>query len=129
MVVSGHRARRVADLIRVELARLLREEVRDPRIGFVTLTDIDVSADLRHARVYVSVLQQDTEDAIAALTRATPFLRRGLAHSVDLRFTPELRFLRDPAVDAGARVEGILDQIHDGEKPGDPDEPADEKQR
>ena len=127
--MSRHRARRIADLIRVELARMLREEVRDPRIGFVTLTDIDLSADLRHARVYVSVLLQDPEDAIAALTRASPFLRRGLARNVDLRFTPELRFLRDPAVDAGSRVEGILEQIHDDEEPVDPDEPAADEER
>ena len=124
--MSSHRARRVADVIRVELARLLREEVRDPRIGFVTLTDVDLSTDLRHARVYVSVLAQDAGESIRALARATPFLRRGLAHNVDLRFTPELRFIEDPAVNAGTRVEGILQQIHEDEAGSGPSEPNDE---
>lgn len=109
--MSGHRSRRVGDLIREELARLLREEVRDPRIGFVTLTAVDLSPDLRHARVYVSVLQADREQALRALRRASSFLRRRLARSAGLRFTPELRFVADESVDTGFRVEGILQQL------------------
>jgi ribosome-binding factor A len=103
----------VADLIRQEIARLLREEVRDPRIGFVTVTDVELSQDLRHARVFVSTLDPDAERTLLALNRAVPFLRRGLARHAGLRFTPQLRFLLDSAVTTGSRVENLLDGLRD----------------
>jgi len=128
--VTHHRPDRVADRIREELARLLNEEARDPGLGFLTVTGVELSPDMRHARVYVSVLGPDQERALDALRRATPFLRRGLARSAGLRFTPQLRFFPDPAVAAGIRVEELLREIHEPDdrapQEDEPDEPSGE---
>lgn len=127
--MSG-RADRVADRIREELARLLREEVRDPRIGFVTLTSVDLSPDLRHARIYFTVLGQETQQALAALDRASPFLRRKLARSAGLRFTPRLEFRHDASLESGLRVDRILDDLaHEAPAEGATDaQPGDERE-
>ena len=110
--MTGNRSDRVADRIRQELARLIQEELRDPRIGFVTLTDVDLSPDLRHARVFVTVMgDEDREATLEALNHAVPFLRRSLARRASLRFTPQLRFFRDGAEESGQRVDRILDGI------------------
>jgi len=109
--MKGHRAERVGDLIRAELARLLREEVRDPQVGFVTVNDVRLSPDLRQARVWVTAIGTPREETMDALRRATPFLRRGLARAADLRFTPELRFDWDETIERGIRVEGLLREI------------------
>jgi ribosome-binding factor A len=125
--VSGFRRERVADLVRQALSSLIREELRDPQLGFVTITEVDVSPDLKHARVYISTLEGD-DSSIDALTRAAPFLRRGLARHAQLRFTPELRFDRDGARTQAIRVEQILDELDispeteaasEGEEPGE----------
>jgi len=118
--MTGHRGERVADLIRAELARALREEVRDPLLGFVTLTAVRLSSDLRSARVYISVLDRDAERTLAALRRATPFLRRTLAHGAGLRFTPDLRFVFDPSLATGSRIDELLREAH-----GEPDAATD----
>ena len=114
----SYRNVRIADQIRLELARLLCEEVRDPRVGFVTLTEVDLSPDLRHARVYVTTMAKDPESTMEALKRATPFLRRSLARHAKLRFTPQIRFMIDESVESGFRVEELLQEIGDEEEPG-----------
>lgn len=112
--MTGSRADRVADVVRRTLAQLLREELRDPRVGFVTLTGVKLSPDLRHALVFVTVLDRDDrEGSLRALNRAVPFLRRSLARRGGLRFTPQLRFLYDDGVESGQRVEGILSRIRE----------------
>jgi len=105
------RPERVADIIRLELARVLREDVRDPRVGFVTLTDVQLSPDLRSARVFVSTLEQDEQETLDALGRATPFIRRALARKAELRFTPRLQFVFDRSLATGSRVESLLQEI------------------
>ena len=107
--MTQHRPERVADRIRQVLARLLQERVRDPRIGFVTLTDVRVSPDLRHARVYVSIMDDDPEPSFRALIRALPFFRQALAREAGLRYTPSLRFVMDDSVAGGFRIERLLD--------------------
>lgn len=111
--MTTHRPERIADVIRDHLARLLREELRDPRVGFVTITDVRVSPDLRHARVYVSQLgaAADRIASVAALNRAVPFLRRELARVAILRRTPELVFHEDSTLESGFRVDQILDEL------------------
>jgi len=101
------RSERVADRIRDDLARLLLEQVRDPEVGFVTLTAVELSPDLRHARVFVSILEDETR-SLEALRRATPFLRRALARQSGLRFVPKLRFEADRSTATGFRVERLL---------------------
>lgn len=116
--MTTRRPERMADVIRLELARVLREEVRDPRVGFITLTDVQLSPDLRSARVFVSTLDQDERTTLDALERATPFIRRALARSADLRFTPNLQFVFDPSLATGSRVESLLQEIHrEGDAP------------
>jgi ribosome-binding factor A len=120
--VTSHRQERVADVIRTVLARALHEEVRDPRIGFVTLTAVRLSADLRHARVFVSTLEPGArrEEALSALRRAEPFLRRALAREARLRHVPRLDFRFDDSVERGSRVERLLAELReaDPEPPG-----------
>jgi ribosome-binding factor A len=111
--MSPRRADRVGERVRDELARIISTELRDPGVGFVTITSVELSPDLRHARVYVSVLGADLDASIAALRRATPFLRRELAHRAGLRFTPELRFLGDASIATGSRVERLLRDLED----------------
>jgi len=110
--MTHHRPDRVADRIREELARLLHEEARDPGLGFVTLTGVELSPDMKYARVFFSALGSDPERTLDALRRATPFLRRGLARGAGLRYTPQLHFVADPAVASGIRVEELLREIH-----------------
>jgi ribosome-binding factor A len=109
--MTTRRPGRVADVIRLELARVLREDVRDPRVGFVTLTDVQVSPDLRNARVFVSTLDQDEQTTLAALERAAPFIRQALARSAALRFTPRLQFVFDRTLATGSRVESLLQEM------------------
>jgi ribosome-binding factor A len=122
--MTTRRSERIADVIRLELARVLREEVRDPRVGFVTLTDVQLSPDLRNARVYVSTLDQDEQGTLDALERATPFIRRALGQSAGLRFTPSLYFVYDHSLATGSRVESLLQEMHrdDDAPPEDPSE-------
>jgi ribosome-binding factor A len=115
--MSRHRPQRVAEQIRDDLARLLREELRDPAVGFLTLTDVVLSPDLRHARVYVSVLGEE-RPALEALDRARAFLRHALAREGRLRFTPELRFVIDRSAATGLRVEHLLAEEEDENESG-----------
>jgi ribosome-binding factor A len=121
---QGSRPDRVADQIRSELATLLTREVHDPGIGFVTLTRVQVSADLQLARVLYTALGDDKARATSgrALERAAPFLRRQLGSRLRLKRTPELRFVYDDSIAGQDRIEQILNELratdHD-----DPKEP------
>jgi ribosome-binding factor A len=106
------RTERINDLLREEISDLLLRELKDPRIGgLVTITEVDVSPDLRHAKVYVSVLGTDEErtGTLKALGAAAHFLQRQLRHRLTIRRTPELHFLRDDSLERGARVLSLLD--------------------
>ena len=109
----SHRSERVAEQIRGVLAELVRD-IRDPRVGFVTLTGVELSPDLKQARVFVSRLGSESERAAAVdgLNHAATFLRRALADRARLRFTPGLRFVSDATLERGSRVEAILQEIH-----------------
>jgi len=95
------------------LATAVRE-VRDPRVGFVTLTDVELSPDLKQARIFVSRLGSaaDRDAAVEALNHAAAFLRHALATRADLKYTPALRFVPDPTIERGSRVEAIIQEIH-----------------
>ena len=115
--MSPHRPERVADRVRQILSRVLREELRDPRVGFVTITDVRMSPDLRHARVFVSILEDDPEPSFQALQRARPFLRHSLARNSGLRYTPELHLVVYESASRGFRVDAILDDVGDSADP------------
>ena len=108
--MSHHRQARVADRIREILARLIREEVRDPRVGFVTVTGVDMSPDLRHARVFYRVLGSDTDPdrAQLGLERAVGYIQSVVGRELRLRYTPELCFVFDPSLERAERVDQLL---------------------
>ncbi len=110
--MSRGRPRKVADLIQRELADLLRHELRDPRVGMVTLTSVDVAPDLSHAKVFFTLLNSDKKDETArALQRAAGFLRSQLSHRMTMYTTPELRFVYDESVERGDRLSRLIDSV------------------
>jgi ribosome-binding factor A len=113
------RTNRVADLIRDEVSKLLLRELRDPRIGFVTITGASVSPDLRNVRVYVSVLGKSSvrDESLEALNSAAGFVRRAIFKNLRLRNSPTVSFHLDESLDRGARIEEVLREIHAGENP------------
>jgi len=104
------RPRRVADQVRRELADLLMNEVHDPRLGFVTVTEVRMSGDLHHATVWVSILGDDEvrEQTLGAIVHAGGFLRRAVAGRLRLREAPELHFRHDDTLDRSDRIERLL---------------------
>jgi ribosome-binding factor A len=110
----GSRPDRVADQIRAELAQLLAREVHDPGIGFVTLTRVQVSADLQQARVYYTTLGDASAQRASgrALGRAAAFLRRQIGARLRLKRVPELTFVYDESIAGQDRIEQILNDIH-----------------
>jgi ribosome-binding factor A len=107
---GGRRPRQVADVVRSELARILREELRDPHIGFATITDVEMAPDLRTARVFVSVLgkAEDFARTVAALNHARGMLRTLVGRNCGLRHAPELHFVEDHTLERGARINELL---------------------
>ncbi len=112
---NPHRQEKLGELIAVELSDLLRTRVKDPRVGFVSITHVEVSGDYRHAKVFMSVMggKDEQVSTMKALKRATGFLRHELASRLDLRYTPEIEFKLDRSIEEGSR---ILELIHEVEK-------------
>jgi ribosome-binding factor A len=107
------RTERINELLREELSDLLRRQVKDPRLGgLVTVTEVDVSVDLRHARVFVSVMgsEEEREDAFRALETARSFLRRELGKRLSTRRTPDLSFRRDDSLERGAHLLSLIEE-------------------
>jgi ribosome-binding factor A len=115
---QGSRPDRVADQIRGELAQLIAREVHDPGIGFVTLTRVQVSADIQLARVFYTVLgdEKARKSSERALDRAAPFLRRQIGARLRLKRVPELKFQYDDAVAGQDRIEQLLNEIHTADR-------------
>jgi ribosome-binding factor A len=117
-MAQGHRPDRVGEQIRDEISSLLsRGAVHDPGIGFITLTRVKVSPDLQLARVFYTSLGDDKarRETAKALTRATPFLRRQIGGTLNLRRVPELEFRFDESIAHQDRIEQILRDLHDEE--------------
>jgi ribosome-binding factor A len=106
----SQRTQRIGDQIRAELAELLLRELRDPRVKLATISRVEVSPDLSHAVVHVSVLGDESQRtaAVAGLEHARGFLRRELAHRLSLRTTPDLRFLLDRGAEHSQRIDELL---------------------
>ncbi len=104
------RTDRVADQIQRELAMLIQLEVKDPRVGMVTITAVEVSKEFEYARIFFTVLGDETvrEATIKGLTNAAGFLRRELAHRLKLRSTPELQFIYDQSIDNAAKMSELI---------------------
>ena len=110
--MSGERMRRVNEAMRQVLGEALAQDLKDPRVGFVTVTDVKTSPDLRHARVYVSVLGDPAaqEATLDGLRSAHGFLQGRVAGELRLKRTPELRFELDETAERAARLETLIDQ-------------------
>jgi ribosome-binding factor A len=108
------RAERVSDAVQQEIAVLIRDEVRDPRIGMVSVTDVEVSRDLAYAKVYITFLgdrsQGHIDEAVTALNGASGYLRKLLASNIKLRITPKLTFLFDESGRRGQHLSALIDR-------------------
>ena len=109
----SQRAERVAELIKQEISKLLQKGLKDPRIGFVTVTGVEVTKDLRNSKVYVSVFgdEQAKRDSMAGLNAANGFIRRELGKHLHLSHTPEIIFKFDKSVEYGAHINQLLHRI------------------
>lgn len=108
------RTQRIGDFLKRELATLIQFELRDPRIGMVSVTDVEVSRDLSHAKVFVTVLgkesEEEAQESIEALNRASGFLRTQIAKTHNARTTPRMRFIYDSSIGRGAHLSSLIDK-------------------
>ena len=106
------RAQRVSEQIHRELAELVRLEVKDPRVGFITLTDVEVSPDYAHAKVYFTSMhgKDGLDEILVGLRRASGFLRRELGRRIRIHTLPELHWHYDPSVERGAELSALIDR-------------------
>lgn len=115
------RPRRVAEQMQRELAELIQLEVKDPRVGMVTVTDVEVTPDYSHAKVFFTLLNQGhpLEETLAGLNRAAGYLRSQLAHRMRLRVMPQLHFVFDSSVERGVQLSHLIEEAValEGDKP------------
>ena len=112
--MKGNRLMRVSDLLRKEIARILGETLRDPRLGFVTITRVEVSSDLRNATVHISTLGDDAEfrETVTILNHAAPYIRHELKECrLDLRNLPMIHFKGDPSLREAQRIQELLRSV------------------
>jgi ribosome-binding factor A len=115
------RTERVAGTVHREIARLLREEYKDPRVGMVTVLDVTVTKDLSHAQVFISVLDENQAKAtVALLNKTAGFFRSQLAKILKFRIAPQVQFVYDDAHLRGNRINDILRGVLDGVDPEEP---------
>lgn len=112
-MLEYRRADRVSVLIQQEISDILQHQIKDPRVGFCTVTHVDVSDDLKHARIRVSIMGDDEQCQIsmAGLESATGFIRREIGRRMSLRHTPEIRFVLDKSVDHILTIDKLLREI------------------
>lgn len=107
------RVNRVAEQMKKELGDIILQKLKDPRIGFVTVTDVEVTGDLQQATVYISVLGSDKEkdQTLKGLSQAKGFIRTEIGQRIRLRITPEIEFKFDESIAYGSRIESLLSQV------------------
>lgn len=119
MAKEFSRTRRIAQQLQQELAMVLQRDMKDPRIGFITVNDVDVSRDLSYAKVFVTFFEEDTElvqQKIDALTVTAPYVRTLVAGRMKLRVMPELRFIYDSSLVEGMRMSNLVTQVINKDK-------------
>lgn len=128
-MATDRRVARVAELIRREVSQMLLSEIKDDRVqmGMVSVTDVDVSGDLQHAKVFVSIYGTDEARVatIAGLKSATGFVRSELGRRIRLRRTPEVVFVEDRSIERGTRVLTLLNQLNEQQGSLEAEEPSD----
>jgi ribosome-binding factor A len=112
------RADKVSEAIKREVSLMLSREVKDPGIHFVTVTGVETTDDLRHAKIFVSILgdEKTRQESMKGLERAKGFLRGELGHRLQLRYTPEIQFRLDTSLDHAMKIKGLLNQIKSPEE-------------
>jgi len=107
---SQLRIEKLQELIKQEMSKMLLREIKDPRIGFVTVTDVEMTGDLREAKIYVSVMgdEKKVQDSLKGLQSALGFIRREIGKRIRLRFTPEISFALDTSLDYSEHIQKIL---------------------
>lgn len=106
------RSKRVSDLLREEIALIVMRRIKDPRLGFVTITAVETTEDLKLARVYISVFDKATTDqTLEILNAARGFIRGELSRSVKMKYIPQLEFFNDKSIEYGERIDHLLDEI------------------
>lgn len=113
VIIVSMRANRVAEQMKKELSDIISRRLKDPRVGFVTVTDVEVTGDLQQAKVYITVLgDEDTKAAtLEALEKATGFIRSEIGSRIRLRKTPELFFEFDQSIEYGNRIEKLISEL------------------
>lgn len=112
--MGTRRQERVSELIREEISELIKREVNDPRLGgFISVTEVVVSSDLRHAKVFVSIMgsEEEKRQVEKGLAAASGFIRKGLGQRLALRYTPELIFQRDESIERGSRLLQLINEV------------------
>ena len=124
MAKNPSRLDRIGDQIQKDIARLLRSEVKDPRIGMITITGAEISGDHHHAKIYFTTLggAEAVATAVKGLQHAAGFVRTQLAKGLQLRIAPELHFIYDESVERGIRLSGLIDDAI-ASQPSDTDNP------
>ena len=122
--MGTRRRERVNGLIREEISELIRREVRDPRLsGFISVTEVVTSPDLKHAKVFVSIMgtEEEKRQVEKGLAAASGFLRKGLGERLSLRYTPELSFQRDESIERGSHLLQLIEEVAPGDSTGEVD--------
>jgi ribosome-binding factor A len=124
------RVRKIQEFIKQEVSKMLLNELKDPRIGFVTVTAVECTGDLREAKVYVSIMgsEEQIADTWKGLQSSLGFIRREIGHRIRLRFTPELTFELDKSLDYSAHIHELLMQIQRDEAARKPADTTDTKE-
>lgn len=114
--MQGKRTERVSSLLQMELSKLVLERVKDPRLGFITITHVKVTADLKSAVVFFTVLgdKKKKGDSLEVLKRAAGFLQKEIGHILKMRYTPRLQFELDDMVDKSFEIEEVIKKLDDG---------------
>jgi len=122
--MEGKRSEKVADLIQKEVAQMLVKSIKDPRIGFVTITKVVVSEDCRFAKIYFSVAGTlaERESSVRGLDSAKGYVRKELGRRLGLRYTPEIMFEFDPSIEYAIHMEELIQSIHRGKEPNGDEE-------
>ncbi|GLV59399.1 ribosome-binding factor A [Dictyobacter sp. S3.2.2.5] len=110
---NTHRQEKLGELMTADLSELIRTRLKDPRVGFASITRVEVSGDLRHAKVFVSVMgtPEDQKATMQGLKNASGFLRHEMASRLTLRYMPELSFKLDTSIEEGARILSLINQV------------------
>lgn len=118
--MTSMRAERLAEVIRTEASEIFQRDLKDPRIGFVSITDVEVTLDLRHAKIYVSVLgdEEAKRRSMTGLNRAKGHIRSELGRRLALRFVPEIHFRLDESIERGSRIVSLIREVTEGEPHG-----------